>query len=92
MPRIEELVGCPVTLLSTSPEREDTILVRDPFQLLRSAQLQFLALDDAGTSDEEKWLVEPDIPSEQLHARALAETVHHRHGLPIAKRVVATES
>jgi adenylosuccinate synthase len=30
--QIEELVGCPVTLLSTSPEREDTILVRDPFQ------------------------------------------------------------
>ncbi|MEG3181908.1 adenylosuccinate synthase [Sphingomonas sp. LT1P40] len=29
--RIEELVGCPVTLVSTSPEREDTILVRDPF-------------------------------------------------------------
>jgi adenylosuccinate synthase len=30
--RIEELVGCPVTLLSTSPERQDTILVRDPFE------------------------------------------------------------
>ncbi len=30
--RIEELIGCPVTLLSTSPEREDTILVHDPFQ------------------------------------------------------------
>ncbi|MBO0902394.1 adenylosuccinate synthase [Jiella sonneratiae] len=29
---IEELVAAPVTLLSTSPEREDTILVRDPFQ------------------------------------------------------------
>ena len=29
---IEELVGCPVTLLSTSPERDDTILVRDPFE------------------------------------------------------------
>ncbi|RMH51079.1 MAG: adenylosuccinate synthase [Alphaproteobacteria bacterium] len=29
--RIEELVGCPVALVSTSPEREDTILVRDPF-------------------------------------------------------------
>ncbi|MBO0662949.1 adenylosuccinate synthase [Jiella sp. MQZ9-1] len=29
---IEELVSAPVTLLSTSPEREDTILVRDPFQ------------------------------------------------------------
>jgi adenylosuccinate synthase len=29
---IEELVGVPVALLSTSPEREDTILVRDPFQ------------------------------------------------------------
>ncbi len=29
--RIEELVGVPVTLLSTSPERDDTILMRDPF-------------------------------------------------------------
>ncbi|PRY94694.1 adenylosuccinate synthetase [Hasllibacter halocynthiae] len=29
--RIEELIGTPVALLSTSPEREDTILVRDPF-------------------------------------------------------------
>ncbi len=29
--RIEELVGCPVALVSTSPEREDTILVTDPF-------------------------------------------------------------
>ena len=28
---IEELIGAPVTLLSTSPERDDTILVRDPF-------------------------------------------------------------
>ena len=27
---IEELIGAPVTLLSTSPEREDTILVKDP--------------------------------------------------------------
>ena len=26
-----ELIGAPVALLSTSPEREDTILVRDPF-------------------------------------------------------------
>ncbi len=29
--RIEELVGCPVALVSTSPERDDTILVTDPF-------------------------------------------------------------
>ena len=29
--RVEELVQCPVALVSTSPEREDTILVRDPF-------------------------------------------------------------
>ncbi len=29
--RIEELIGAPVHLLSTSPEREDTIMVRDPF-------------------------------------------------------------
>ena len=28
---IEELIECPVTLLSTSPEREDTILMKDPF-------------------------------------------------------------
>jgi len=31
--RIEELIACPVALVSTSPEREDTILVRDPFSL-----------------------------------------------------------
>ncbi len=30
--RIEELIAAPVALLSTSPEREDTILMRDPFQ------------------------------------------------------------
>jgi adenylosuccinate synthase len=30
--RIEELIEAPVTLLSTSPERDDTILVRDPFE------------------------------------------------------------
>ena len=29
--RVEELIQCPVALVSTSPEREDTILVRDPF-------------------------------------------------------------
>ena len=29
--RVEELIEVPVALLSTSPEREDTILVRDPF-------------------------------------------------------------
>lgn len=31
--RIEELVGCPLALLSTSPEREDTILLRNPFEM-----------------------------------------------------------
>src|SRR5580700_8284417 len=31
--RIEELVGCPVALLSTSPEREDTILMHNPFEI-----------------------------------------------------------
>ena len=30
--RIEELTEAPVTLVSTSPERDDTILVRDPFE------------------------------------------------------------
>ena len=29
--RVEELIGAPVALLSTSPDRDDTILVRDPF-------------------------------------------------------------
>ena len=29
--RIEELVRCPVALVSTSPQRDDTILIRDPF-------------------------------------------------------------
>ena len=30
--RIEELIAAPVALLSTSPERDDTILMHDPFQ------------------------------------------------------------
>jgi adenylosuccinate synthase len=30
--RIEELIGAPVALLSTSPQRDDTIMMRDPFQ------------------------------------------------------------
>jgi adenylosuccinate synthase len=30
--RIEELIGAPVTVLSTSPERRDTILVQNPFE------------------------------------------------------------
>jgi adenylosuccinate synthase len=29
---IEELIDCPVALLSTSPERDDTVLMRDPFE------------------------------------------------------------
>jgi adenylosuccinate synthase len=29
--RVEELIGAPVVLLSTSPDRDDTIMVRDPF-------------------------------------------------------------
>ncbi|WP_088344952.1 MULTISPECIES: adenylosuccinate synthase [Rhodomicrobium] len=30
--RLEELIEAPVTMLSTSPKREDTILVNDPFE------------------------------------------------------------
>src|SRR3569623_1162426 len=30
--RIEELIGCPVALLATSPERDDTILMTNPFE------------------------------------------------------------
>jgi adenylosuccinate synthase len=30
--RVQELIETPVALVSTSPEREDTILVRDPFE------------------------------------------------------------
>ena len=30
--RIEELIEAPVAMLSTSPQRDDTILVRDPFE------------------------------------------------------------
>jgi adenylosuccinate synthase len=29
--RLEELIGAPLAMLSTSPERDDTILIRDPF-------------------------------------------------------------
>lgn len=31
--RLEELVGCPAALVSTSPEREDVILMKDPFEV-----------------------------------------------------------
>ena len=31
--RIEELVGCPIILISTSPERSDTIYLKNPFNL-----------------------------------------------------------
>jgi len=30
--RIEELIGCPAALVSTSPQRDDVILMRDPFK------------------------------------------------------------
>jgi adenylosuccinate synthase len=30
--RIEELIGAPAALLSTSPERDDTIMMHDPFR------------------------------------------------------------
>jgi adenylosuccinate synthase len=30
--RIEELIGAPVSVLSTSPERDDTILMHNPFE------------------------------------------------------------
>ncbi|MGB6230187.1 MAG: adenylosuccinate synthase [Litorimonas sp.] len=30
--RVEELISCPVGMVSTSPEREDVILMRDPFK------------------------------------------------------------
>ena len=42
--RVEELIDAPVTMLSTSPEREDTVLVRDPFRLtgeLINTQLEY---------------------------------------------------
>ena len=29
---IEKLIECPVSMISTSPEREDTILIKDPFK------------------------------------------------------------
>ena len=31
--RVEELISCPVSMVSTSPEREDVILMRDPFKV-----------------------------------------------------------
>jgi adenylosuccinate synthase len=30
--RVEELIGAPVAVLSTSPERDDTILMKNPFE------------------------------------------------------------
>ncbi len=35
--RIESLIGCPVAMLSTSPSREDTILIEDPFGGIKKA-------------------------------------------------------
>ena len=29
--RVQELIETPIALVSTSPERDDTILIRDPF-------------------------------------------------------------
>ncbi|MBO6198440.1 MAG: adenylosuccinate synthetase, partial [Psychrobacter sp.] len=29
--RIEELIGCPVDIISTGPDREETIVLRDPY-------------------------------------------------------------
>lgn len=30
--RLEELVGCPITIISTGPDREQTIVLKDPYQ------------------------------------------------------------
>ena len=30
--KLEKLIECPVSMISTSPEREDTILIQDPFK------------------------------------------------------------
>ncbi len=35
--RVQELIETPIALVSTSPEREDTILIRDPFERLMIA-------------------------------------------------------
>lgn len=32
-PPLEELIGCSAVVLSTSPEREDTILMQNPFEI-----------------------------------------------------------
>ncbi|MDO4251586.1 MAG: adenylosuccinate synthetase, partial [Moraxella sp.] len=31
--RIEELVGCPVDIISTGPDRDETIVLRDPYSV-----------------------------------------------------------
>ena len=41
--RIEELIAAPVTLLSTSPERDDTIMVRDPFSVWDLTLIQLIS-------------------------------------------------
>ena len=30
--KIEDLIGCPIIIISTSPERSDTIYIKDPFK------------------------------------------------------------
>ena len=48
--RIEELIACPVALVSTSPEREDTILVRDPFAGLTIRNRNRVCVTEAGAT------------------------------------------
>jgi adenylosuccinate synthase len=42
--RIEELIGCPAALVSTSPQRDDVILMRDPFKACTRARSECMAL------------------------------------------------
>lgn len=34
--RIEELVGCPVDIVSTGPDREQTIVLKDPYEVAKA--------------------------------------------------------
>ena len=63
--RIEELVGCPVALLSTSPEREDTILVHEPVR-------ELLAMNSVGNLGGEEGMLDTDgrlLPTDSPRGR-----------------------
>src|SRR4029077_16808659 len=62
--RIEELIGTPVALLSTSPDRADTITVRDPFfGYCPDSKIRKIAISTPGEFQNHRDTSNPLIPS-----------------------------